>query len=70
MTTKNLDELKDKLYEAFDTAVSRSASIYGDETAKAQYLKSAAATAEAIVAIEREQREAQEVRSVRLPGKN
>ena len=58
MATKNLEELKDRLYEAFDKALSRFDIYTGGsseyEKARAAYLLSAGKIAEAITGVEHE----------------
>ena len=70
----HLDEMKDKLREAFDNALSVAAEDFAisqinNRTLAAELVKSAAAAAQAIVAIEREQRESRESKTFPLEGK-
>jgi hypothetical protein len=63
--TTNLSELKDKLYKAFDLALSQAEKFRANtnpEYAKAEagYINAASKAADSIAAIEREQREAKE----------
>ena len=63
MATKSLDELKAKLYKAFD-----SAGQYVDDSDAAERI-AMGTIAQALVAIEREQREAAGTKIVKLDGK-
>lgn len=61
--TTNLDELKAKLYEAFDAAIDRANYFSSEghfEIAATKFLGPASEAAKAITLIEREQREAKE----------
>ena len=79
-TAKNLDKMKSDLYEAFERAVAvgladMEVNAINNRALAAEVLKSVAAMAEAIVSIEREQREAQECGHIKLakpasPGKS
>ena len=66
MATKNLNELRDKLYVAFDKAIERSAN-WESNNAHIEAAKSAAEIAKAIVAVETRLDERQG--SIKLPGK-
>lgn len=59
--TKNLKELKSRLYEAFDKAFEKAGYSYGDK--QPDYMVAAAKTAEAIVAVEHELAEQESVRA-------
>ncbi|MEZ0226045.1 MAG: hypothetical protein ACAH83_15935 [Alphaproteobacteria bacterium] len=71
MTSENLEDLKGRLYEAFDQVVDiakadlAQANI-SNRTLAAELLKSAAQMAQGIAVIEREQREASEGRFTKL----
>lgn len=65
MATRNLEDMKNRLYEAFDKALDSSrfsSAGYSEKDAQisAAYLAAASEAAKAIVIIEREQRQAKE----------
>lgn len=68
--TQDLEELKEKLYRAFDRAIDR-AEYYGTEDAdRAQSERAAAELAKAIVVVEtRLDERKQEKNGIRMPGK-
>ena len=68
--TKNLDELKDKLYKAFDRAITASENHYYSIEVQAKQAVAAAEIAKAIAAVETrlDDRE-QQKNGLRLPGK-
>ena len=68
--TQNLDELKEKLYKAFDRAIAAS-EYYGNSTAvQAKNAVAAAEMAKAIVTVETRIDERDEKRNgLKLPGK-
>ncbi|TAL27590.1 MAG: hypothetical protein EPN97_17140 [Alphaproteobacteria bacterium] len=68
--TQNLEELREKLYKAFDRAIARSEYYATDEDVQAQSENAAAALAKAIVAVEtRLDARNQDKNGIKLPGK-
>lgn len=68
--TQNLDELKEKLYRAFDRAIEKSENWNVGEGAQANNAKAAASLAQAIVAVEARLEERDQGKSgLKLPGK-
>ena len=70
MATSTLDELKDKLYKAFDDSITRADSYHSSDEARTGGLRNAAELAKAIVVVETriDERNA-EKSGMKLPGK-
>jgi hypothetical protein len=67
--TKNLAELKDKLYSAFDLAYNRATSSYESDGTRNASFRAVGTIAQAIVEVETRIDEREKQSGLRLPGK-